>query len=329
MGARHRATAASTLTLLAVLWAGDAAAQTVEGAFERTVPVSGAVDLTVRTGSGRIEVRSGDARSVRIIGQVRIRSRWFDFSGSAEERVRRLQQKSPIEQRGNVIRIGDIDDPDVRRHVSISYTIVAPSTTRLTANSRSGSLDIAGLDGPVVVRTGSGGIRVRGVGDALEASTGSGGIDVETVAGGVTLRTGSGRLRARGIAGSASAASGSGSIDLEQTAGGAVDVHTGSGSVDVRGVRGGANVQTGSGSITIAGAMTDAWRVRASSGSVTVQLPADAAFDLNARTGSGSINVAHPLTLSGVINRREVRGRVRGGGPSLDVSASSGSIRIR
>jgi hypothetical protein len=98
--------------------------------------------------------------------------------------------------------------------------------------------------------------------------------------------------------------------------------------VHLRGVRGGADVDTGSGSITIEGVMMDDWRVRAASGSVTLRLPAEAEFDLSARTNSGSIDLAHPLTMSGTVNRRDVHGRVRGGGPSLDVRTASGSIQI-
>jgi hypothetical protein len=86
--------------------------------------------------------------------------------------------------------------------------------------------------------------------------------------------------------------------------------------------------QTGSGSIRVEGRPASGWRIRTSSGSVTLGLPADASFELAARTSSGSIHSVHPITVMGTIGRRELRGKVRNGGVLLDVSTASGSIRI-
>jgi hypothetical protein len=54
-----------------------------------------------------------------------------------------------------------------------------------------------------------------------------------------------------------------------------------------------------------------------------------AAFDLDARTGSGAIQTTVPVTVSGVVSRRELHGTVRGGGASVRATTGSGSIRIR
>jgi len=69
--------------------------------------------------------------------------------------------------------------------------------------------------------------------------------------------------------------------------------------------------------------------VRAASGDVVVDVGADAGFDLDAHTGSGRINSAHPVTMTGHVSRRQLSGRVRGGGPRLEISTASGAIRIR
>jgi len=94
-------------------------------------------------------------------------------------------------------------------------------------------------------------------------------------------------------------------------------------------VNGAAHVDSSSGSVAISGRPAGPWSVHASSGEVTITLPPDAAFDLDARTGSGSINSAHPVTVSGTIDKHRIEGKVRGGGPLVQVSSSSGSIRIR
>jgi hypothetical protein len=79
--------------------------QAAEGSFERTLNVSGEVTLEVSTGSGRIEVHPGSAGSVAI--RARIQASDSGFSGSSRaERVRRVEQNPPIEQRDNSIQLG-------------------------------------------------------------------------------------------------------------------------------------------------------------------------------------------------------------------------------
>ena len=53
--------------------------------------------------------------------------------------------------------------------------------------------------------------------------------------------------------------------------------------------------------------------------------------DLDARTNSGSIDSAHPVTMevTGRIDKRHIQGKVRGGGPLIEASCSSGTIRIK
>ena len=85
---------------------------------------------------------------------------------------------------------------------------------------------------------------------------------------------------------------------------------------------------TGSGGITAQGEPSGEWNIQASSGSVSVQLPANAAFDLDARADSGSISINHPLTIQGVVRKEELHGKVRGGGPLVYVRSGSGRIEI-
>ena len=42
-----------------------------EGSFTRTLSVTGPVDLTISTGSGSIDVRTGSTDQVRILGRIR------------------------------------------------------------------------------------------------------------------------------------------------------------------------------------------------------------------------------------------------------------------
>jgi DUF4097 and DUF4098 domain-containing protein YvlB len=321
-----------SLALLCLLAALPAMAcaldQTIDGKFARTLKVTGEVDLTVSTGSGSIETRVGSSDTVQVSAIIRARSDFRRSDAETEALVRRIEANPPIEQNGNVIRIGRIEDEEMRRNISISYTLIVPATTKLTSSTGSGSQSVDGVRGPVEARTGSGSITAVNIGAELRAQTGSGSITMSSVKGAVRAGTGSGSIRGTGIAGAISASTGSGDIELEQIEPGDVEVHTGSGSIRVRGVKGALNANTGSGAITAQGEPTASWRLRTSSGSITVRLPANLAFDLAARTTSGTVQSDHPITVSGVISRRELRGKVRGGGVLIELSTSSGSIHV-
>jgi hypothetical protein len=271
-----------------------AEAQQAVGSFERTLSVKGPVDLDVVTGSGRIDVRTGQTGRIQINGRI-TSGNWNPFGGnlSASERVHRLEASPPIEQSGNRVRIGRIDDEALRNNVSISYTIVVPADTTLVAKTGSGAHHIEGLHG------------------AITASAGSGSIDAVDVRGAITVKTGSG------------------SIEVSQSGGGPVEASSGSGSIHLSGVRGGLRASTSSGALRVQGEQTSDWHLSSSSGSVTIELAGKPAFALEAHSSSGRIDTDYPVTMSGAIGRHDVRGSVNGGGPLLHVQTSSGGIHIR
>lgn len=306
---------------------GAARADEPAGRFDRTLTVSGAVDLDVRSGSGRIEVRPGGDGKVVVAAEIRISDRWLS-SNDVRARVREIEQRPPIEQQGNIIRIGELPER-LQEHISINYIVTVPVATTLTAATGSGSQEIGALRGPVKAATGSGSIRVGAVQDMVSIRSGSGSLTLDGAKGQAEATSGSGEVRLRGVAGSARARTGSGSIEIEQTAEGSVDVSSGSGSVRIDGVRGGVRASTASGSLAVSGRPTAPWTLNASSGHVTVGLPRDAAFTLNASTNSGRIEFDYPgLNVTELRRGRELRGQAGGGGPLVSVESSSGGISI-
>src|SRR5260370_32963030 len=161
-----------------------------EGHFQRTLKVSGPIELEVVTGAGTISVRAGDASIVRVRGAIRA-SRGVFGGDDAEKKIRYLESNPPIEQHGNVIAIGHVDDPELQRNVSMSYELVVPPETRLRSGTGSGNQSIQGIAGPLDASTGSGEIEVADLGDEVRASTGSGGIELRSIKGSVRASTGS------------------------------------------------------------------------------------------------------------------------------------------
>jgi len=308
-GTHHRLAALLALALLAA--AAPACAAGVEGSFQRSLTVSGPAELDVKTGSGSIQLRSGEPGRMEIRGTIRAQRQWLPIGLGAEEKVRRLEQNPPIEQNGNRVRIGNVQDRELLRNVSISYELVVPAETRLRSHTGSGSITVSNISSEIAVSTGSGSIRL----DAVKGS--------------VRAATGSGEIHGSGIAGAVVAVTGSGSIRLQQTGSGSVEATTGSGNVAVAGARAALRLESGSGSLTAEGEPAGPWNIETGSGNVTVRLPTQPAFDLYARSGSGQVSVDHPLTPQGKVSRKEVRGKVRGGGVLLDLSTGSGNIQVQ
>ena len=304
-------------------------AQSVQGSFERTLSVSGPPEIEVSTGSGRIEVRRGGDGRIEVRGEVRASDDWGNRRAglSREERVRRIEANPPIEQTGNVVRIGRIDDPDLQNGVSISYTLTVPADSSLRSKTGSGSHRIEGVRGNVHAATGSGSIAAREVG-SVTASAGSGSIDVERADGLVRMNTGSGQIRATRVNGAIAARTGSGGIDVVQSGSGDVEVSSSSGTVRIRGVNGRLRASTTSGGLNVEGKPAGDWELSAASGGIHVDVPDGSGFDLDATTSSGSIDVGMPVVMN-TSGRRALRGTVGGGGSRLRVRTSSGSIDIK
>jgi hypothetical protein len=261
-----------------------------EGTFEKTLAVSGPVELEIRTDSGSVTVRAGAASAIVVKGIIRTSRRW-PFSHDPESVVRALQSDPPIRQSGNSIQIGTSIDPERQKHVSIEYDLLVPADTRLRAHSDSGELTIAGIGGPVDAEADSGSVRVSNIGGAVHAETDSGEVEVEAIQGNLQAQSDSGGIRARGIAGGIEASADSGGIHLQQTTAGPI-------------------------------------RASSDSGSITVELTR-AGYDISAQSDSGGIDTDVPLTTTGMIRRNRVEGKIRGGGPLVVLEADSGGIHIR
>lgn len=303
--------AGSTLVcaaLLVLLTSAAALASTPQGTFDKTLTVSGPVDLEVLTRSGDVHIRAGSSGSVQIHGKIYVGDRWF--GGRREEDVHAIEQNPPIRQEGGNIRIDYVN----YRNIAIDYDITVPAQSTVRSKSGSGNQTIEGTRGNVELQTGSGDVRLT------------------NVQGDIRMQTGSGDVRAREVSGSVRGGTGSGDVEIEESGPGDIDLHTGSGNITARGVQGGFHGETGSGEITAEGKQSGTWDARTGSGNVRLRLPSNAAFEADISTSSGSIDVGAPLemTVQGRVgdSHRSIHGKVRGGGPLLRVHTGSGDIHI-
>jgi DUF4097 and DUF4098 domain-containing protein YvlB len=254
-----------------------------EATFERNLSVSGRVELSVSTGSGNIHLTHGSGNQVHIFGKVK--SSW----GGSDAKVREIAANPPIEQTGNIIRIGARHES--LRNISIDYEIEAPADAYLDAGS------------------GSGDVTDDGIGENAKLNTGSGNIHATGLHGGFTVNTGSGDIYA------------------EQTGQGDVKAETGSGNIELRNLRGGLRAETGSGNIKVGGTPANSWHLETGSGSVEFWA-GDAPLTLDAETGSGSIHTDREILTQGSQDHHHVTGKLNGGGPAVRIETGSGDIRV-
>jgi DUF4097 and DUF4098 domain-containing protein YvlB len=254
-----------------------------EATFDRTLTVNGRVELNVGTGSGNIHLTQGSGTQVKIHGRVK-----SNFGGS-EERVREIAANPPIEQTGNIIRIGGHHEN--YHNISVDYEIEAPA-------------------------------------DAfLEASSGSGNVTDEGVGQNAKLSSGSGNIRATGLRGSFNVGTGSGNIYAEQSGSGDVKAETGSGNIELKDLHGSLRAQTGSGDIKASGSPSSDWKLETGSGGIELW-PGSGGFTLDASTGSGTVHSDREMSVQGSFDRHHITGKVGGGGPTVRLETGSGDIRI-
>ncbi len=291
--------------ILATSLAGFAS---VIGTFERSFQVNGNVDLEVLTRSGDITVRNGAPGTVSIHAKIQTGNTWFGGDHKAE--VEELQKNPPIRQTGNSIRIDYVN----LHNISIDYEIVVPENTAIRAHTGSGDQTVEGLKGSV------------------DLESGSGDLTLARLTGDMRFQTGSGNVRGRELAGPAKIKAGSGDIEIEETAPGDVDIRTGSGNITAKGINGGFHAEAGSGDIHGNGSPKNMWSVRTGSGNVNLNVPSDAAFDVDISSSSGSVTLGHPVTttIQGRVQetRKSVVGKVRGGGPVVSVHTGSGDVAV-
>ncbi len=274
--------------ILTAIWIGAAVlaaipARGAEATFERDLVVAGQVQLTVATGSGTIHLTRGASGHVHVFGRVR------SFWGGNDTRVSEIAAHPPIEQTGNIVRVGERRGN--LRNISIDYEVEAPADSY------------------------------------LDAATGSGSINDDGVGADTRLSTGSGSIHATGLEGGYSASTGSGSIYAEGSGNDDVRAETGSGTIELHNLHGALKADTGSGSIKVEGVPVGPWRLETGSGGVDLSTDG-AAFTLDASTGSGGIRCDREIMGQSRLEKHHLAGRINGGGPLVHVTTGSGSIRI-
>jgi hypothetical protein len=268
---------------------GIAGAAQQDGSFDRSLSVSGPVDLDVKTDSGGIAVKPGASGYLRVHATLKAQHGWFESSDVAS-RIRQLERNPPVEQTGNHIRIGYVRDRDLLKGISMRLEIETPADTQVRAHADSGRVHVEGIRGPADCHTDSGGIELYDIGSDVRATADSGGIHLKHI-------------------------------------NGSAFAHVDSGGIDATEVAGTIDVQADSGGIRVGQTTPAPIRARADSGGVAVQLASTGGYDIIAESGSGHVSVPE-MTVQGAATPRHVQGKVRNGGPLVSIHVDSGNVNV-
>lgn len=303
----------AVLLVLAFFAVGLSAENRIEEKYARTEALARDGKVSVGNVSGTIQVRTWDKAEVQI-DAVKV------SEASSEEKAKENLALVKIEvvKEGNALRV-ETKYPDNkvfrgRMNVHVNYVISIPDRAALRIKNVSGDIEALSVGGALYVDEVSGGVKITNASGTVDCQTVSGGIILTGGAGEVSLKAVSGRITASGIKGSIEAETVSGGISLK-------DVREAR-SVRAKTISGGIDCETD----IVAGGR---YGFDALSGGITLTLPASAMFELEAESFSGSIRTDFPITVSGKVSPRELRGMVGSGGAVLRVKSFSGTVEIR
>ena len=193
---------------------GDGASEPTHESSEirqAVFPVSGSPSVGVTASNGRVTVR-GQAG----LAEVRVTSTLHNRGASIAQAENRVDEMSVLAtQEGDriVLRYDASEQPEVaREHGRVDFDVTMPIVGGVSVDVGNGAIDVAGLEGTVVLKTTNGEIAAGDIAGALDARTSNGPIDVTRVQGALRLDSSNGRLRMTGIEGSVDAETSNGSI---------------------------------------------------------------------------------------------------------------------
>jgi hypothetical protein len=296
--------------------------------FERAVPVTSGAALDVTTVRGKVSVRAGDGREIRIDGIVTVRAGvgGINIPGNAIELAKRVADRPRIDVANNLVRLRPPVDAAELRAVTVSYEIRVPRDTRVTVASDSGAVTVDDVSGAVSVSTQSSAIALSGLGGPAEVKTGSGEVRVDR-AEGLRVVTQSSAITARGLTGALDARTQSGAVRVSFGGPGAADIETGSSAIQIDGLRGALSARTQSGRVEVRGNPTAGWNVTTGSSLIDVTVESGSRFTLEATSRSSAVKLAG-VAVDGSTAKGRVSGTVGGGGPTVRLTSQSGQIHI-
>lgn len=305
-----------SLVAMAISLSAGSALARIERVVERSFPVGAPGTLFVETDGGSVRVDPAGGSTVKVTARQRIKA---DTDAEADELLKKLDLT--MAQEGNDVRVAAKYERQPLGFrwgswppVQVDFVITVPAGFATDLRTSGGGITVGDLGGKALARTSGGSIKLGRMGSSVEARTSGGSITLAEAGGPVELRTSGGNITAGRIKGTADLSTSGGGIKLESASG------------IVRAQTSGGSIQAG-----ITGALKEDSSLSTSGGSVRVTVDPSLAFRLDASSSGGGVR-ADGLTIrlaNSGSSRSRLLGDVNGGGPTLKLRSSGGSVAVQ
>jgi len=228
--------------------------------------------------------------------------------------------------------------------LSIGFEIDSPEKVDTDLSTSGGSITLSKLNGNLGFKTSGGSMNLEALRGNIKGSTSGGSIKMNQLSGDISLSTSGGSITADNSDGQIRLTTSGGSLNFSNLKGN-IKGTTSGGSIRANDINGDLNISTSGGSIKFANvegnisgstsgggiegnivAIKDFVTLSTSAGSIRVDLPFNEGMDLDLK---GNRVYSDKLAkVSNTLKEGKVNGRVNGGGKSVKMRTSSGSIYV-
>ena len=322
-------------------------------------PVPPGARIVIATDRGSIKVHSGEGNNLVVHAQKAVQ-------GSSETSAQDLLKRGEIviERAGNEYRVSE--GPHSGR-VSADFEVTIPKNVSIEASTGHGDVDVSGISGSAVIRSGAGNINVTGIGSDVSVDLHWGDAKISGVSGNVKVTGRGNDLDLSNISGDANAqgafigaihasniaktlrwVSPWTDLTVAQLSG---HLEADSGDVEISGATGPAKLITHNKDIKIANVLGrieiinthgdvkvsyaqpphEDLSVTNDAGDAEITLPATSNFQVSAVSRSGEVQNEFGSQLLNTTNqddRGQITGKVGAAGPTISIVTTYGTIRL-
>ncbi len=287
--------------------------------------------LVVDVDFGSVEVSAGADGKCVIEAHRKI-----DSGNEAQEKEYLAAVPLTIKQEGDTITIRARRGDDRRSwgwHGNINmdarYAVRLPKQFNVDLRTGGGAISIDGLKGEIKTKTSGGKLKFSQIEGPIDGKTSGGSIDMTACSGDSIINTSGGSIDIKAGQGRLDARTSGGSIAVHQYSGD-TDVRTSGGKLTLENISGKITGRTSAGSIdlSLADPIVDDVNLDSSAGSIDVIIPPKAGLTVDAKTSMGKIRTEIPMLAMKSSDDR-LQGTLNGGGKSMVLRASVGSITIK
>lgn len=318
-----------TLTFLFILLisAGLALhAQEDKASFKDTFKVTTPSQFKATVSDGFIQVTPSEDNTIKVLYIVKKGNTIVEVSREA------LEEYVSI----NISKSSELVDITIKHHknynwndwkdtYNVSLAVYVPRETACQLQSSDGDIKVKGLSGKQKCRTSDGDIELYGINGNVIGQTSDGDITLQDIIGSVDLTTSDGDISADNIEGDATFITSDGDIEMYNIVG-FTTARTSDGDIDFKNLAGAFKGQTSDGDITgNIVKLNNELRLSTSDGDIRVSVPKGLGLDLYLKGEDLNTNLEE---FSGQAKEHIIQGQVRGGGISVELTASDGQITL-